>query len=231
MVRPILEYGSAIWDPHQKEQVERLEMVQRRAARQIHNNYSPSASASALVSTLGLDTLQTRRKHKKTETLYKALHNVVDIPSIKPNFLSRPSRRPQQKNKDSIFPSRRTPPLVPPIDLYIVERSSTGCRWDRIPGALQPHPVPPPPPIPRPVVLILTTKEVSTVFKRRRRLITQGTFENGAWKTSTKKCPLWQVTRKNINFDMNTRWIQVSFYLLFVTKHFKLIFIEKLMSI
>ena len=39
MVRPILEYGSSVWDPHPDKLQEGLEMVQNRAARFVTRNY------------------------------------------------------------------------------------------------------------------------------------------------------------------------------------------------
>ena len=39
MVRPILEYGSSVWDPHPDKLQEELEKVQSRAARFVTRNY------------------------------------------------------------------------------------------------------------------------------------------------------------------------------------------------
>ena len=39
MVRPILENGSSVWDPHTDMLQEELEMVQNRAARFVTRNY------------------------------------------------------------------------------------------------------------------------------------------------------------------------------------------------
>ena len=39
LVRPLLEYSSSVWDPHTKTLVNKIEMVQRRAARFCHNDY------------------------------------------------------------------------------------------------------------------------------------------------------------------------------------------------
>ena len=40
LVRPILEYGSSVWDPHYKCPNDELENVQKRAARIVTRNYS-----------------------------------------------------------------------------------------------------------------------------------------------------------------------------------------------
>ena len=39
LVRPTLEYASAVWDPFRTTDINRLEQVQRRAARFVHRNY------------------------------------------------------------------------------------------------------------------------------------------------------------------------------------------------
>ena len=39
-VKPVLEYGGCVWDPHYKNQIEKIEKVQKRAARYVTNNYS-----------------------------------------------------------------------------------------------------------------------------------------------------------------------------------------------
>ena len=40
LVRPVLEYSSTVWDPHQSSDIHNLEQVQRRAARFVHHNYT-----------------------------------------------------------------------------------------------------------------------------------------------------------------------------------------------
>ena len=39
LVRPILEYGAVVWDPHLQKDIDKLERVQRSAARFIAGNY------------------------------------------------------------------------------------------------------------------------------------------------------------------------------------------------
>ena len=39
MVRPILEYGSSVWDPHTGKLQEKIEKVQNRVARFVTRNY------------------------------------------------------------------------------------------------------------------------------------------------------------------------------------------------
>ena len=47
LVRPQIEYAAAIWDPHYKITVQRVKMVQRRAARYVCNDYGQQSSVTA----------------------------------------------------------------------------------------------------------------------------------------------------------------------------------------
>ena len=81
LVRPILEYASAAWDPHSQNNIKTLERIRRQAARFCTNNYSREpGSVTKLLQELGWKTLQRRRKSKRITTLYKMEHNTIDIP-------------------------------------------------------------------------------------------------------------------------------------------------------
>ncbi len=62
LVRPHLEYASCAWDPHTDSHINQIEMVQHRAARFILNQHSWQDSVTDIISSLKLDTLQSRRK-------------------------------------------------------------------------------------------------------------------------------------------------------------------------
>ncbi|KAI8512059.1 hypothetical protein Bbelb_111590 [Branchiostoma belcheri] len=62
LVRPSLEYGCSVWDPHTKDQVSRVEMVQRRAARFVCSDYRRTSSVSSMLQNLGWQSLEVRRK-------------------------------------------------------------------------------------------------------------------------------------------------------------------------
>ena len=65
VLRPILEYASTVWSPYTNSSIYKLEMVQRRAARFITNNYSPWASVTEILDHLNLPTLEQRRNNLK----------------------------------------------------------------------------------------------------------------------------------------------------------------------
>ena len=80
MVRPILEYASIVWDPHTQSNINKIEAVQRRAARFCLNNFSTLSSVTSMMSTLNLPPLQQRRERAKLIMMYKIINDLVDIP-------------------------------------------------------------------------------------------------------------------------------------------------------
>ena len=62
MARPQVEYASSVWDPHTQRNINRVEQVQRRAARYFFtNNYSSTSSVTAMLERLEWETLPQRR--------------------------------------------------------------------------------------------------------------------------------------------------------------------------
>ena len=82
LVRPKLEYCSSVWDPYQQTQTQKLEKVQRRAARFVQNNYSREASVTNMMTDLKWQPLQHRRTADRLIILYKITHYLVAIPSL-----------------------------------------------------------------------------------------------------------------------------------------------------
>ena len=63
LVRPILEYGSTVWDPHCNGTNDELENVQKRAARFVTRNYShETGSMSGILEELKWETLQKKEE-------------------------------------------------------------------------------------------------------------------------------------------------------------------------
>jgi hypothetical protein len=61
LVRPKLEHRCSVWDPHTKDQQQKLEKIQHRAARYIQNNYDYTSRTTAMINTLQWPTLAERR--------------------------------------------------------------------------------------------------------------------------------------------------------------------------
>jgi len=79
-IRPIIEYACTVWAPHTAQDIDKIEMIQRRAARFVYNNCN-IVSVSNMISSLGWPTLQTRRNYLKLLLTYKILKAMISIPS------------------------------------------------------------------------------------------------------------------------------------------------------
>ena len=86
LVRPHLEYCSSVWNPHTEKDKKKIEMVQRRAARYVLNDYNTTSSVSAMLEELGWETLESRRQKLQLTLFFKIVNNLVDIPAA--NYLT-----------------------------------------------------------------------------------------------------------------------------------------------
>ena len=84
LIRSSLEYGATVWDPYLKQDVDRLERVQRQAARFIKRDYRTRETGCVghILQELNLPPLQERRKQQWLTTLYKTVkgHNLAMHP-------------------------------------------------------------------------------------------------------------------------------------------------------
>ena len=88
LVRPTLEYGCAVWDPHQQNQIDQIERVQKRAARFVTNNHTRiGGNSEKNLTSLGWLPLKERRARIKVTILFKAINGLIEIPID--NLLSR----------------------------------------------------------------------------------------------------------------------------------------------
>ena len=81
MARPTLECASTVWDPHSSAETHKLEQVQRRAARFVHNNYTERTPGCVthMVQNLGWQPLQQRRYNNRLIVMFKIIHELVDV--------------------------------------------------------------------------------------------------------------------------------------------------------
>ena len=93
LVRPILEYGCSVWDPHHKTDIDSLERVQKRGARFATGNYCMESGNSDLnLKTLGWEKLEERRIRNKLIYFQKARLKLIDIPTEHLRLKTRPTR-------------------------------------------------------------------------------------------------------------------------------------------
>ena len=80
LVRSKLEYSASVWDPDLVRDVNKLDMVQRRAARFVCNDYRYDSSVTAMLDQLGWRDLANRRKDIRLALLYKVTYHLIAVP-------------------------------------------------------------------------------------------------------------------------------------------------------
>ena len=81
----MMEYGAIVWDPYTTSHINKLERIQRRAARFITGNYKTreEGSVTKMFNDLKLENLQLRRTSLRLVFLYKGVEGLV--PAINPS--------------------------------------------------------------------------------------------------------------------------------------------------
>ena len=103
LVRSKLEYASSVWDPYTKENIDRIEKVQRQAARFIQKDYRSRepGCVTRMLEELNLPTLETRRKNQRLQLLKKINENCV--PSLPPGHFLTPANKSKRQIKPKTF--------------------------------------------------------------------------------------------------------------------------------
>ena len=128
MVRPVLEYASSVWDPHLKEDIERLEKVQKRAARYTFNNYfeRTPGTVTNMLQQLKWNSLEQRRRHSRLGMLYKIENGLVDL---KPSTFYRHSDA-RTRGGNKIYQEHATHRTT-----YNAFFTRTISEWNKLPSA------------------------------------------------------------------------------------------------
>ena len=79
LVRPHVEYCCTVWDPFPAKNINKLEMVQRRAARYVSYNFDYKSSVSLMLNQLGWRSLEKRRRDARLSMFYKMENSLVSI--------------------------------------------------------------------------------------------------------------------------------------------------------
>ena len=111
LVQSVLDYGSIIWDPYLSRDIEKLEKVQRQAARFITGDYHSreEGSVTKMLETLELETLERRRSSCRLFFLFKVVEGLV--PAINPEeFLKH--QKPKRQIKPKQFTGYKSSNLV-----------------------------------------------------------------------------------------------------------------------
>ena len=92
-VRPSVEFCSTVWSPHTKKLKEKLESVQRKAARFVFNDFSRQSSVTNMLERLSWPSLEQRRDQSKQVMVYKSKNDLIAIPFEPPYFSSAANSR------------------------------------------------------------------------------------------------------------------------------------------
>ena len=65
LFRPLIEYASTVWDPYTQANIQKLEIVQRRAARYVMNRQRNTSSVSDMLQRLNWRSLESRRNRQR----------------------------------------------------------------------------------------------------------------------------------------------------------------------
>ena len=79
LIRPALEYSCSVWHPHKKGNKDKIEKVQRRAARFVSNNFRRKASVSEMLHNLGWQSLDSRRQDQRLVLFYKIINGLASV--------------------------------------------------------------------------------------------------------------------------------------------------------
>ena len=79
LVRPIMEYGASVWDPYQKQDINRLERVQHQAARFITRDYRSreQGCVTNMLRNHDIPSLETRRKETRLNMMFRVERNLL----------------------------------------------------------------------------------------------------------------------------------------------------------
>ena len=79
LVRPQLEYASEVWNPSTITEINRIEQIQKAAARFAFADYRKTTHVTPLIEQLDWDQLHTRRLIQQATMLYRIHYNLVNI--------------------------------------------------------------------------------------------------------------------------------------------------------
>ena len=80
LVHSRLEYSATTWDPHLAQDIDKIEMVQRRGARYMKQQFDYRASVTNILNQLGWIPLVQRRREAWLALMYKIVQGKVAIP-------------------------------------------------------------------------------------------------------------------------------------------------------
>ena len=124
-----MEYAAPVWDPHYHNATMQLEKVQRRAARWVLNDYDRYSSVTAMLHQLSWQSLKSRRRISRLQTLFKIIH--FDYPLSIPSYFL-----PMERSTRLYHPRRY---ILPNSNTVLYQQSffsKTIHDWNNLPNGL-----------------------------------------------------------------------------------------------
>ena len=124
-IRPIIEYVATVWSPHTQCNIHSIEMIQRKAARFVFNDFARLSSVSTMLELLGWDSLEKRRDQLTLMILFKIInhhvvithsHIQVDFPSFTRSTACICMQEPIPINFPFPTSNQTLAPFTPPCD-------------------------------------------------------------------------------------------------------------------
>ena len=75
-----MEYSATVWDPYQKYNSDKVDRVQRQAARFVKSKYTRYSSVSDMLDELGWPPLSQRRQEAQLILFYKIINSLAQVP-------------------------------------------------------------------------------------------------------------------------------------------------------
>ena len=80
LIRSFMVYGATVWDPYQKYNSDKIERVQRQAARFVKSRYLRYSSVSDMLDVLGWTPISQRRQEARLILFYKIINSLAQVP-------------------------------------------------------------------------------------------------------------------------------------------------------
>ena len=131
-MKPVLDYGCSVWDPYRKNQVDRIEKVQKNAARYVTNDYSfTSGKTNAHMTALRWLPHKETRARTRVTTLYKGLNGFLEIPTNQYQIKSD-----KRQTRQSGYQMFHVPPSNVDSHLYSFF-PNTFRLWNNLPNSIK----------------------------------------------------------------------------------------------
>ena len=130
LVRPIAEYATNAWDPHENGLIKKLEGIQRKAARYVTGKHRREDSVGEMLGALQWESLESRRRLNRLAGIFKAWNgeeswNELSVRLNGPNYIGHGSHKLKIKEREH------------KTDLGKYSFINRGIRdWNALPGEL-----------------------------------------------------------------------------------------------